>query len=716
MSTTTEIHLPDIGDFKDVPVIEVHVQPGSRINVDDILITLESDKASMEIPAAAAGTVREVRVKSGDRISQGDLILTLEAEGTPAIPPKERVKEEAAPSPGQVQAGYGGPSGVYETIEVRIPDIGDFKNVPIIEVHVQPGARIEIDDPLVSLESDKATMEVPAAQSGTIREIKVKVGDRVSQDDVIAIVDVGSSASVAPPTEHTPDQRQAGYGSSPLETRAGAGGDGYRTPAPTAKPPVAATGDLHAEVLVLGAGPGGYTAAFRAADLGKKVVLVDRWPSLGGVCLNVGCIPSKALLHAAKVIYETRAMGAHGIGFSEPAIDIEKLRGWKDSVVKRLTGGLAGLAKQRKVTVVPGTGQFASMNQLEVRSGDGGTKIVSFEQAIVAAGSEPMTLPFIPHDDPRVIDSTGALELDDIPRRLLVVGGGIIGLEMATVYHALGAKVTVVELMDQIIPGADKDIVTPLMKRISKQYEAIHLKAKVTKVEANEQGLTVHFEGGSAPATDTFGRILVAVGRRPNGKLIGAENAGVAVDESGFIPVDRQMRTNVPHIFAIGDIIGQPMLAHKAVHEGKVAAETAAGKNAFFDAKVIPSVAYTDPEVAWVGLTENEAKAKGITYGKGMFPWAASGRSLSLGRDEGLTKVLFDETTDRIIGCGIVGPSAGDLIAEAALAIEMGADAQDIGLTIHPHPTLSETIGMAAEAFEGTITDLYMPKKQPAAH
>ena len=716
MSTTTEIRLPDIGDFKEVPIIEVHVQPGSRINVDDTLITLESDKATMDIPSTAAGTVREVRVKTGDRVSQGDLIIMLEAEGAPAIPPKERIKEEAAPWPGQGQAGYGSPSGVYESVEVRVPDIGDYKDVPIIEVHVQPGATIKVDDPLITLESDKATMEVPAAQSGTVRDIKVKVGDRVSEGDVIAMIDARVTASVASLGEHAPGEGQAGYGSSAIEARSGPNGDDRRAPAPTAKPPVATTGDFHAEVLVLGAGPGGYTAAFRAADLGKKVVLVERWPSLGGVCLNVGCIPSKALLHAAKVIDETRAMGAHGIGFAEPTIDIEKLRGWKDGVVKRLTGGLAGLAKQRKVTVVPGVGRFVSMNQLEVRSEDSSTKIVSFEQAIIAAGSEPVTLPFIPHDDPRVIDSTGALELDGIPQRLLVVGGGIIGLEMATVYHALGAKVTVVEMMDQIIPGADKDIVTPLMKRISKQYEAIHLKAKVTNVEADGQGLCVYFEGGSAPATDTFDRILVAVGRKPNGKLIGAENAGITVDERGFILVDRQMRTNVPHIFAIGDIVGQPMLAHKAVHEGKVAAETAAGKNVFFDAKVIPSVAYTDPEVAWVGLTENEAKAKGTKYGKGVFPWAASGRSLSLGRDEGLTKVLFDEATDRIIGCGIVGPSAGDLIAEAALAIEMGADAQDIGLTIHPHPTLSETIGMAAEAFEGTITDLYMPKKQPAAH
>jgi dihydrolipoamide dehydrogenase len=442
------------------------------------------------------------------------------------------------------------------------------------------------------------------------------------------------------------------------------------------------------------------------------VVLVERWPSLGGVCLNVGCIPSKALLHAAKVIAETKEMGHFGIGFNEPEIDLDKLRGWKDGVVKKLTGGLAGLAKARKVTTVQGVGRFTSLNQLEVERPDGSRKTVSFEQAIIAAGSEPVQLPFIPHDDPRVIDSTGALELGGMPKRLLVIGGGIIGLEMATVYHELGAKVTIVELMDQIIPGADKDIVTPLHKRIAKQYENIFLKAKVTKVQANGNGLMVSFEGGSAPATDSFDRILVAVGRKPNGKLIGAENAGVIVDERGYIPVDRQMRTNVPHLFAIGDVIGQPMLAHKAVHEGKVAAEVAAGQKSQFDAHVIPSVAYTDPEVAWVGLTENEAKAKGVKVGKGVFPWAASGRSLSLGRDEGITKVLFDEATHRLVGCGIVGPNAGDLIAEAALAIEMGSDAADIGLTIHPHPTLSETVAMAAEMFEGTITDLIPPKKR----
>jgi dihydrolipoamide dehydrogenase len=545
-------------------------------------------------------------------------------------------------------------------------------------------------------------MEVPAPQGGIVKEVKVKVGDRVSQGDLIATLE-GQDAA-----EHAPGQGQAGYNTSPLEAK---GPGAARALAPTAKPPVAAQGDYHAEVLVLGAGPGGYTAAFRAADLGKNVVLVERWPTLGGVCLNVGCIPSKALLHAAKVIDETKDMAAHGIGFSEPNVDIEKLRGWKDGVVKKLTGGLSGLAKQRKVTVVNGVGRFTAVNQLAVER-DGATKTVSFEQAIIAAGSEPVTLPFIPHADSRVIDSTGALALEGAPKRLLVIGGGIIGLEMATVYHALGTEVTIVELMDQIIPGADRDVVTPLYKRILKQYAAIHLKAKVTKVEASSDGLTAHFEGGNAPATAMFDKILVAVGRKPNGKAIGAENAGVAVDERGYIPVDKQMRTNVSHIFAIGDIVGQPMLAHKAVHEGKVAAETAAGKNSFFDAKVIPSVAYTDPEVAWVGLTENEAKAQGVKYGKGVFPWAASGRSLSLGRDEGVTKVLFDEATERIIGCGIVGPNAGDLIAEAALAIEMGADASDIGLTIHPHPTLSETIGMAAEAFEGTITDLYIPRKK----
>jgi dihydrolipoyl dehydrogenase len=470
------------------------------------------------------------------------------------------------------------------------------------------------------------------------------------------------------------------------------------------------------EVLVLGAGPGGYTAAFRAADLGKKVVLVDSGAALGGVCLNVGCIPSKALLHAARVIAETREMSENGVSFGPPAIDLDRLRAWKDGVVGRLTGGLATLARQRKVTTVRGYGRFTSPHELAVELAEGGAVSVGFEHAIIAAGSEAITLPFIPAPDPRVIDSTGALEVAEVPRRLLVIGGGIIGLEMATVYHELGAQITVVELLDQLIPGVDRDVVAPLAKRAGRLYENVYVKTRVTAVQAGAEGLTVSFDGPKAPATDTFDRILVAVGRRPNGSLIGAERAGVAVDPSGFIPVSKQMRTSVPHIFAIGDVVGQPMLAHKAMHEAKVAAEVIAGKNSFFDARAIPSVAYTDPEVAWAGVTEHEARAAGVAYGKGVFPWAASGRSLTLGRSEGMTKVLFDEATGRIIGCGITGPSAGDLIAEAVLAIEMGADAADIGLTIHPHPTLSETVAMAAEAFEGTITDLYLPRRPGTAH
>ncbi|KQP50641.1 dihydrolipoamide dehydrogenase [Methylobacterium sp. Leaf111] len=569
--------------------------------------------------------------------------------------------------------------------DVHLPDIGDFKNVPVIEVSVGPGAVIAVDDVIIVLESDKATMDIPSPVAGTVAEVRIKPGDTVSQGDLILVM--AEAAATGAPKPTVTDTTKAGAGASAN----GAGVPGH------------APGEGQA-------GYGSSAAAFRAADLGQSVVLVERWPSLGGVCLNVGCIPSKALLHAAKVIDESHAMAAHGISFTAPQIDIDKLRSWKDGVVKRLTGGLSGLAKQRKVTVVTGEARFVSPHQVAVEH-EGRTRVIGFDHAIIAAGSEPVRMPFIPHDDPRVLDSTGALELDGVPARLLVIGGGIIGLEMATVYHALGSKVTIVELMDQIIPGADKDMVTPLMKRIAKQYEAIHLKAKVTAVEATPAGLKVSFEGGTAPASDTFDKVLVSVGRRPNGHRIGAEAAGVAVDARGFIAVDKQMRTNVPHIFAIGDVVGQPMLAHKATHEGKVAAEVAAGKSSAFDAKVIPSVAYTDPEVAWVGMTENEAKAKGIKVGKGVFPWAASGRSLALGREEGLTKVLFDPETDRILGCGIVGPSAGDLIAEAALAIEMGADAEDIGLTIHPHPTLSETIGLAAEAFEGTITDLYMPRK-----
>ncbi len=683
-----DITVPDIGHFVDVPVIEVHVSAGDVVAAEDPLITLESDKATLDVPASAAGTVSEVAARVGDRVSAGDLILRLDAgpaSGSPAAAPaRERVTEDAAPAPAE-PPGYGSPSGVYEVIEVTVPDIGHFIDVPVIEVQVAAGDVVAPEDPLITLESDKATLDIPAPVAGTITAVRVAVGDQVSAGHVIADLRTGQRPV---PEAAAAQPRQAAAAST-----------------------IAAPGDVTADVLVLGAGPGGYTAAFRAADLGKNVVLVDHGPTLGGVCLNVGCIPSKALLHAAKVIAETKEMSEHGIAFGAPAIDVDKLRAWKEGVVARLTGGLAGLARQRKVTTIRGYGRFTSPHQLQVELAEGGTTSVDFEQAIIAAGSEPLTLPFIPQSDPRVVDSTGALELGGVPQRLLILGGGIIGLEMATVYHELGAKVTIAELMDQLIPGTDKDLVSPLAKRVTRQYENIYLKTKVTNVEARPEGLVVSFDGPKAPATDTFDRMLVAVGRSPNGKLIGAEKAGVTVDDRGFIAVDKQLRTNVPHIFAIGDVVGQPMLAHKAMHEGKVAAEVAAGKNSFFDARAIPSVAYTDPEVAWAGVTETEARAAGATYGKGVFPWAASGRSLTLGRSEGLTKLLFDQATGRVIGCGIVGPNAGDLIAEAVLAIEMGADAADIGLTIHPHPTLSETVALAAEAFEGTITDLYLPRR-----
>ena len=590
--------------------------------------------------------------------------------------------------------------------EVRVPDIGDFSDVAIIEIHVSAGDQVAVDDPIITLESDKATMDVPAPVAGTVTAVPVSVGDTVSQGDVLLSVEV-AGAEAAPAGEAVePAAASTALGEPPAAT----------SPADTAAPapapaPSGNGADFDAEVLVLGSGPGGYTAAFRAADLGAKVVIVERYPSLGGVCLNVGCIPSKALLHAAKVIAETKEMAENGISFGEPSIDTDKLRNWKDNVVNRLTRGVGGLAKQRNVEVVIGVGTFSSPHTLDVAT-DGGTRTISFQNAIIAAGSESAKLPFIPQDDPRVVTSTGALELTEIPERMLVVGGGIIGLEMAAVYYQLGTRVTVVELLDQLIPGTDADLITPLQRMISKQYENIFLGTKVTAVDARDSGLTVHFDGAKAPETDTFDQILVAVGRQPNGAAIGADKAGVSVDGRGFISVDKQQRTNVPHIFAIGDIVGQPMLAHKATHEGKVAAEVACGQKSYFDARVIPSVAYTDPEVAWVGVTENEAKAAGIAYGKGTFPWAASGRSLSLGRSEGLTKLIFDEATERVIGCGIVGPSAGDLIAEVGLAIEMGADAADIGLTVHPHPTLSETVAFSAEAFEGTITDLYMPKRK----
>ncbi len=558
-------------------------------------------------------------------------------------------------------------------VEVKVPDIGDFKDIPVIEVFVKPGDQVNAEDSLITLESDKATMDVPSPAAGVVKEIKIKVGDKLAQGSLILLLE--SNAEVAAPPASS-----------------------------------AAKGEIHAQVLVLGAGPGGYTAAFRAADLGKQVVLVERWPSLGGVCLNVGCIPSKALLHSARVIAEAEEMSHFGVKFGAPNIDLNALRGWKENIVGRLTKGLAGLAKQRKVQVVQGVGRFGSSHLLEVETAQG-KKTISFDNAIIAAGSEPARVPGFPYDDERLMDSTGALALKDTPKRLLVIGGGIIGLEMATVYHSLGSKVTVVELLDGLVPGADRDIIKPLHNRVAKRYEAILLKTKVTKLEPLKEGIRATFEGDGAPVPQIYDRVLLSVGRKPNGKTINAEAAGVSVTDRGFIPVDKQLRTNVSHIFAIGDIVGDPMLAHKASHEGKTAAEVIAGHKAAFDARTIPSVAYTDPEVAWMGLTETAAKAQGIEYEKATFPWAASGRALTTGRDEGMTKLLFDKNTKRILGAAIVGPNAGELISETVLALEMGADASDIGLTIHPHPTLSETIFFAAEIAEGSITDLYMPKR-----
>jgi dihydrolipoamide dehydrogenase len=568
-------------------------------------------------------------------------------------------------------------------IEVKVPDIGDFTDVPVIEILVAPGDTVAPEDPLITLESDKATMDVPSPAAGVVKELSVAVGDKVSEGSLILLLD-----------------------EAPAEGSAADDGDAPAAEAPEPEPD--SDSDVQADVVVLGAGPGGYTAAFRAADLGLKTVLVERHDRLGGVCLNVGCIPSKALLHIARVMADAEESAEHGITFGKPEIDVDKLRGWKDSVVAKLTGGLTGLAKQRNVEVVRGRGTFTSPNLLSVEGADG-TTTIGFKHCIIAAGSSPTVLPGMPEDDPRLMDSTGALELVDIPERLLVIGGGIIGLELATVYDALGSKVTVVELLDSLIAGCDRDLVKPLQKRIEKRYEAIRLGTKVEGVEASDDGLKVSFEGDGEP--ETFDRILLAVGRRPNGGKLGADAAGVTVDDGGFIRVDRQMRTNVPHIFAIGDIVGDPMLAHKATHEGKVAAEVIAGHDVAFDARAIPNVAYTDPEVAWMGLTETEAKEQGVPYEKGTFPWAASGRALSLGRGEGSTKLLIDPETRRILGAGMVGVNAGELIAETVHALEMGSDAEDIGLTIHPHPTLSETVGFAAEAAEGTITDLYMPKR-----
>lgn len=584
-------------------------------------------------------------------------------------------------------------------VDVLVPDIGNFDSVDVIEVLVKVGDVIAKEDSLITVESDKASMDIPSSHAGTVKQILVKVGDKVAKGTVVLQVEA-EVAAATPKAAETPAVAPV-----PAATTS--------TPAAAPAPATATNAnDLTTEVVVLGSGPGGYTAAFRAADLGKKVVLIERYSTLGGVCLNVGCIPSKALLHTAKVITEAQETAHHGVSFGTPNLDLDQLRNWKaNDVVAKLTGGLAQMAKQRGVTVVQGVGKFTSSHQIAVTATNGTVTTVGFENAIIAAGSQATKFPGAPVDE-RIMDSTGALALADIPKRMLVIGGGIIGLEMGTVYDALGTKVSVVEFMDGLIPGCDRDLIRPLQKRMEKRFESIMLSTKVSKIEAHKEGIHVSFEGTDAPKEpQTYDRVLVSIGRRPNGKNIGAENAGVAVDDRGFIAVDKQMRTNVPHIFAIGDIVGQPMLAHKATHEAKVAAEVIAGHKTEFVASVIPSVAYTDPEVAWVGLTETEAKAKGIEIEKASFPWAASGRALSIARTEGATKLIFDKETHRVIGAGIVGTNAGELLAEAVLAIEMGADAHDLGLTIHAHPTLSETVCFAAEMKEGTITDLYIKKR-----
>ena len=700
MATLVEVKVPDIGDFKDVPVIEILVKPGEAIKTETALVTLESDKATMDVPSPVDGVVKEIKVKVGDKVSEGSLILIVDADAAPAgVAPREKIKEGGHSTAAGAPAADYGTAGVYDAIDVRVPDIGDFKDVPVIEVHAKPGDTVKAEDSLITLESDKATMDVPSPTAGKVGEVKVKVGDKVAEGTLILTLSTGmaGAASAAP-----------------------------RATAPSAAPVTApnaasytGSADIECEMLVLGAGPGGYSAAFRSADLGMKTVLVERYATLGGVCLNVGCIPSKALLHTASVVDEAKDMGAHGITFGAPQIDIDKLRGFKEGVVKKLTGGLAGMAKARKVETVRGIGRFLDPYHVEVEltSGTGQEKTgekktIRFQKAIIAAGSQAVMLPFIP-DDPRVVDSTGALELKAVPKRMLVIGGGIIGLEMATVYSTLGTRIDVVEMLDGMMAGADRDLVKVWEKKNAARFDSVMLKTKTVSAEATAAGIKVGFEGAKAPAEpQVYDLVLVAVGRSANGNKIGADRAGVAVTDRGFVPVDKQMRTNVGHIFAIGDIVGQPMLAHKAVHEAHVAAEAAAGQKSFFDARQIPSVAYTDPEIAWAGLSEEQCKAQGIKYGKAMFPWAASGRAIANGRDEGFTKLLFDEANHRCIGGGIVGTHAGDLIGEICLAVEMGCDPTDIGKTIHPHPTLSESIGMAAEVFEGVCTDLPPAKKK----
>ena len=666
MSELQTIKIPDIGDTDDVEIIEILVAEGDTVDVETSLVTVESDKASMEIPSPAAGVITSMLVKTGDKVSEGSDILVLDvAAGA------DESEDKSSKSADKASAGKSGDKG------------------------------------------DKSSDDDNSDESG-VKDSKPADTANAGQSEANSNKTAGDTAV---------DKSATGNGKSGTGATSAASPDSDAAFQDT---------DERYDLVVLGAGPGGYTAAFRAADLGLNVLLVERYPDLGGVCLNVGCIPSKALLHTAAVIQETREMSAHGVTFGKPEIDVDKLRGFKEEVIGKLTGGLASLAKQRKVTVVHGLASFNSPHTLTIDSdadnsdsdGDSGdndsdsakdstnSRLVGFTHAVIAAGSQSIRIPEFPYDDDRLMDSTGALALADIPKRLLVIGGGIIGLEMGCVYAGLGSQVTVVELSEGLMPGCDRDLVKPLEKRLRSDFENIFTGSKVTGIQAEDKGLKVTFDGGKAPADDTFDRVLLAVGRSPNGKKINAESAGIEVDERGFIDVDSQQRTNVPHIFAIGDIVGQPMLAHKATHEGKVAAEVAAGKKSWFDAKTIPSVAYTDPEVAWMGLTETAAKQNDVAYEKGSFPWAASGRSLSMGRNEGLTKVLYDPESKQVLGAGMVGPNAGELIAEAVLALEMGADIEDLALTVHPHPTLSETLNFAAEVAEGTVTDIYIPKKK----
>ena len=721
-----DLVVPDMGNAHDVDVVDVLVKPGDVVEVDTPLVTLETDKASMDVPSTTAGTVAEVLLKRGDKASAGTVIARLDTNAAGA---GASAGAGSSPAPASASANADGTfSESFDADELeRTVTQPILKQPPSNGAAGAPQATEETDavfeaEPFApQAAGSQAAPSGGASSPGAAPQVAPSHG--VPAQTAASPVAGGSQATASQATGSqatgsqataslaaAPNSSAPAASESPMTARQESAGDTVRMPIPDLSR-IRGEVDFNrsTQLLVLGSGPGGYTAAFRAADLGLQVTLVERWSSLGGVCLNVGCIPSKALLHAAKVIEDAEAMSEHGIAFGAPALDLERLREWKGSVVKKLTGGLSLLAKQRKVTVVQGTGRFVSPNVIEVM-GNSGSERIRFDQCIIAVGSEAIRLPGLPND-PRIMDSTDALELPEFSGGLLVVGGGIIGLEMACVYDALGGRVSVVELTNQLIPGCDPDLVRPLERRIRGRYEQILLGTKVTKVEALSEGLRVSFEGEKAPAPTVFDRLLVAVGRVPNGKAIAADVAGVKVTDRGFIPVDKQMRTNVPHIFAIGDVASNPMLAHKAMHEAKVAAEVAAGERSAFDARVIPSVAYTDPEIAWVGLTEIEAKAKNIPYKKGSFPWVANGRSLSLGRDEGFTKLLFDPETHRVLGGGIVGTNAGDLISEVALAIETGCDAADVGLTIHPHPTLSETVAAAADAFEGTLTDLFVPKK-----